>query len=226
MRQKHCSMYRRLFLLAGCLTITAFFFPSGEAGSTVKAEEEQQEATTADEVSEETLETAAADETEDDWIWMEGEPGSTYMLPLGQMAFKMPGEFGFWVYEGESIFAASGMIDDLTLFFFGVPEKNYCENEEDAITGSLDELSEEEQQRFLEKITAQPESIGGEILPLGDYTFVSDAAYSEENQFLMQSLITVVDGVRYTIAGATENRGMDEQDLQILLAFASLLEEV
>ena len=117
------------------------------------------------------------------------------------------------------------MIDDLSLFFFGVPEKNYCENEEDAITGNLDDLSEEEQKRFLEKITAQSESIGGEILPLGNYTFVSDAAYSEENQFLMQSLITVVDGVRYTIAGATENRGMDEQDLQILLAFASLLEE-
>ena len=66
MRQKHCSMYRRLFLLAGCLTLNVFFFPSGEAGSTVKAEEEQQETTTADEASEETQETAAADGTEDD----------------------------------------------------------------------------------------------------------------------------------------------------------------
>ena len=68
MKQKHCSMYRRLFLLAGCLTLNVFFFPSGEAGSTVKAEEEQQETTTADEASEETQETAAADGTEDDWV--------------------------------------------------------------------------------------------------------------------------------------------------------------
>lgn len=87
-------------------------------------------------------------------------------------------------------------------------------------------MSDGEKQDYQENLLSESEdSLGSAILELENYTFISDAYFDEDLNAVMQSLYTVVNGSRYTVSVISQNRNLEDADLEILLALAGMMEE-
>ena len=195
-RKKYLHVPGREALAGGLTLAMCCFWPTG--GSVARAENTDTETS--------------------DWQWMQGTDGEPYTFRLHELQITLPSELPLWAGSAGNISAAAGTIDDLSLYFLCYPDL--------WITGSLDEMSDGEKQDYQENLLSESEdSLGSAILELENYTFISDAYFDEDLNAVMQSLYTVVNGSRYTVSVISQNRNLEDADLEILLALAGMMEE-